>query len=163
MLNSITGTITHKGNSSFFLENNGIEWDIAASSKTIMQLPSPGNSVRVLTYLHLREDNISIFGFADKKERLLFLEGIPIVSELSNIHIGSDVIKQLEYDRVSEMAAIKAYNDAIALAGEVRDYATREVLDKILQDEDRHMDGIEELQGQIEHMTLPIFLTTKVV
>ncbi|HPJ75227.1 MAG: bacterioferritin [Clostridia bacterium] len=96
-------------------------------------------------------------------ERLLFLEGIPIVSELSNIHIGSDVIKQLEYDRVSEMAAIKAYNDAIALAGEVRDYATREVLDKILQDEDRHMDGIEELQGQIEHMTLPIFLTTKVV
>ena len=96
-------------------------------------------------------------------ERLLFLEGIPIVSELSNIHIGSDVIKQLEYDRVSEMAAIKAYNDAIALAGEVRDYATREVLDKILQDEDRHMDGIEELQSQIEHMTLPIFLTTKVV
>ena len=96
-------------------------------------------------------------------ERLLFLEGIPIVSELSNIHIGSDVIKQLEYDRVSEMAAIKAYNDAIALAGEVRHYATREVLDKILQDEDRHMDGIEELQGQIEHMTLPIFLTTKVV
>lgn len=96
-------------------------------------------------------------------ERLLFLEGIPIVSELSNIHIGSDVIKQLEYDRVSEMAAINAYNDAIALAGEVRDYATREVLDKILQDEDRHMDGIEELQGQIEHMTLPIFLTTKVV
>ncbi|HPB16236.1 MAG: bacterioferritin [Clostridiaceae bacterium] len=95
-------------------------------------------------------------------ERLLFLEGIPIVSKLSNIHIGSDVPKQLEYDRVAEMAAIKAYNDAIALAGEVRDFATREILDKILQDEDRHMDGIEELQGQIEHMTLPIFLTTKV-
>ena len=95
-------------------------------------------------------------------ERLLFLEGIPIVSKLSNIHIGSDVPKQLDYDRVAEMAAIKAYNDAIALAGEVRDFATREILDKILQDEDRHMDGIEELQGQLEHMTLPIFLTTKV-
>jgi len=95
-------------------------------------------------------------------ERLLFLEGIPIVSKLSNIHIGSDVTKQLEYDRVSEMDAIKAYNDAIALAGEVRDFATREVLEKILQDEDRHVNGIEELQGQIEHMTLPIFLTTKV-
>ncbi len=95
-------------------------------------------------------------------ERLLFLEGIPIVSKLSNIHIGSDVTKQLEYDRVAEMAAIKAYNDAIALAGEVRDYATRETLDKILQDEDSHINGIEELQGQIEHMTLPIFLTTKV-
>lgn len=94
--------------------------------------------------------------------RLLFLEGTPIVSELANIHIGSDVPKQLANDRVAEMRAIKAYNDAIELAGKVKDFATREILEKILQDEDRHIDNIEELQGQIEHMTLPIFLTTKV-
>lgn len=94
--------------------------------------------------------------------RLLFLEGMPIVSELANIHIGSDVPKQLANDRVAEMRAIKAYNDAIELAGKVKDFATREILEKILQDEDRHIDNIEELQGQIDHMTLPIFLTTKV-
>ena len=112
---------------------------------------------------HFEKRAMDEMRYAEKLiERLLFLEGIPIVSKLSNIHIGSDVTKQLEYDRVAEMAAIKAYNDAIALAGEVRDYATRETLDKILQDEDSHINGIEELQGQIEHMTLPIFLTTKV-
>ena len=113
MLNSLTGTITHKGNSSFFLENNGIEWDIAASSKTIMQLPSPGNNVRVLTYLHLREDNISIFGFADKKERLLFLELIKIsgigpkqaVKIMSGIS-ADDFISALDTENLSVLSAL---------------------------------------------------------
>jgi bacterioferritin len=59
-------------------------------------------------------------------------------------------------------SASKAYNDAIALAGEVGDHATRDILVNILKDEDRHMDELEELLDQIEQMTLPIFLTTKV-
>ena len=73
-----------------------------------------------------------------------------------------DVPKQVEYDRTAEEGAIKAYNDAIALAGEVRDHATRDILIQILNDEDRHMDELEELLDQIEQMTLPIFLTTQV-
>jgi bacterioferritin len=44
----------------------------------------------------------------------------------------------------------------------VSDFATREILEHILQDEDRHIDGIEELQDQIGQMTLPIFLSTQV-
>jgi bacterioferritin len=94
--------------------------------------------------------------------RILFLGGTPIVSELSNIHIGKDVPKQVEYDRAAEEGAIKAYNDAIVLAGEVRDHATRDLLMQILNDEDRHMDELEELLDQIEQMTLPMFLTTQV-
>lgn len=94
--------------------------------------------------------------------RILFLEGIPVVSKLNNINIGSDVPKQIENDRVAEVGAIKAYNEAIILAGELRDYATRDILVQILNDEDRHMDELEELQNQIEQMTLPIFLTTQV-
>ncbi|NLX64240.1 MAG: bacterioferritin [Clostridiaceae bacterium] len=94
--------------------------------------------------------------------RILFLGGKPIVNELSKIHIGDDVPKQIEYDRAAEEGAIKAYNDAIALAGEVRDHATRDILIQILNDEDRHMDELEELLDQIEQMTLPMFLTTQV-
>jgi bacterioferritin len=94
--------------------------------------------------------------------RILFLEGTPIVSNLNKIHIGSEVPKQVENDRVAEVDAIKAYNDAIVLAGELLDYATRDILVQILNDEDRHMDEIEELQDQIKQMTLPIFLTTQV-
>ncbi len=94
--------------------------------------------------------------------RILFLEGTPTVSKLGKMMIGKDVPKQLAGDHALEAGAIKAYNSAIVLAGEVGDFATREILEHILQDEDRHIDGIEELQDQIGHMTLPIFLTTQV-
>ena len=94
--------------------------------------------------------------------RILFLEGMPIVSKLNPLHIGSDVPKMFEYDHKAEEGAIKAYNEAIVLAGEVKDYATRELLEQILGDEDEHIDGIEENQDQIGHMTLGIYLTTKV-
>lgn len=94
--------------------------------------------------------------------RILFLEGVPIVSELKKLHIGAEVPKQVANDHGSELEAIKAYNDAIVLAGEVRDYVTRELLEKILADEDRHLNELEELHSQIEQMTLPIFLTTQV-
>ncbi|MFN3481179.1 MAG: bacterioferritin [Thermodesulfovibrionales bacterium] len=94
--------------------------------------------------------------------RILFLEGIPIVSNLREMHIGSDIPKQLENDHAAEEGAIKAYNEGIKLAGEVGDFATREILEHILNDEDQHIDEIEELQDQISHMTLPLFLTTQV-
>ncbi|NLO87632.1 MAG: bacterioferritin [Firmicutes bacterium] len=94
--------------------------------------------------------------------RILFLGGKPIVTELSKIHIGENVPKQVEFDIAAEEGAIKAYNDAIKLAGDVGDHATRDILVNILNDEDRHMDELEELKDQIEQMTLPIFLTTQV-
>lgn len=94
--------------------------------------------------------------------RILFLEGQPIVSELRGIAIGSEIPKQLEHDHAAELRAIEAYNAAIKLAGDVNDFATREVLEEILNDEDHHIDKIEELQDEISHMTLPIFLTTQV-
>ena len=94
--------------------------------------------------------------------RILFLEGLPIVSELKKLFIGSDVPKMFAFDHKAEEDAIKAYNEAIALAGAVKDNATRDLLQDILNDEDKHLDEIEEAQDQIKQMTLPIFLTTKV-
>ncbi len=94
--------------------------------------------------------------------RILFLEGIPTVTKLNKINIGEDVVKQLKYDHQAEEEAIKAYNEAIILAGDVKDYATRDLLQDILNDEDGHIDGIEELQSQIEQMGLQVFLTTQV-
>lgn len=94
--------------------------------------------------------------------RILFLEGTPTVSRLGKMMIGADVTKQLAGDHALEMDAIKAYNAAIALAGEVGDNATADFLTGILKDEDAHMAGIEEMQDQIRQMTLPIFLTTQV-
>ncbi len=112
---------------------------------------------------HLEKRAIAEMKHAEKLiGRILFLEGIPIVSNLKEIRIGSDIPKQLANDHAAEVGAIAAYNAAIKLAGEVADFATREVLEHILTDEDQHIDEIEEFQDQISHMTLPVFLTTQV-
>ncbi|NTV81645.1 MAG: bacterioferritin [Candidatus Aminicenantes bacterium] len=94
--------------------------------------------------------------------RILFLEGLPIVSDLKKLFIGADIPKMFANDHTSEAGAIKAYNEAIILAGSLKDYATREILESILKDEDAHIDGIEETRDQIGQMGLQIFLTTQV-
>ncbi len=94
--------------------------------------------------------------------RILFLEGTPIVNELRKMHIGSDVPKMFASDHGFEADAIKNYNAAVKLAGDVRDFATREVLESILSDEDKHIDGIEEQQDQMAQMGLGIYLSNQV-
>jgi Holliday junction DNA helicase RuvA len=113
MFNSISGTITHKGSSVIFLENNGIEWEITASSKTIDQLPSPGNNIRVLTFLYHREDILSLFGFYEEKERHLFYELIRIngigpkqaVKILSGIS-ADDFISALDAENLTVLSGL---------------------------------------------------------
>jgi len=94
--------------------------------------------------------------------RILFLEGTPGVSELKALHIGADVPKMFANDHAAEMGAIKSYNAGIVLAGEVKDFATREVLESILKDEDGHLDEIEAVKDQIGQMGLQIFLSVQV-
>jgi bacterioferritin len=94
--------------------------------------------------------------------RILFLEGTPIVSELRKMHIGADVPKMFASDHVLESDAIKAYNLGIQVCGDARDYATREILEGILNDEDKHIDDIEEIRDQIEQMGVQVFLSTQI-
>jgi bacterioferritin len=94
--------------------------------------------------------------------RILFLEGIPVVNRLLDMHIGAEVPAQLENDRVAEDGAMKAYNAGIVVAGEVADFATRELLEGILLDEDRHTNDIEEFQDQIKQMGVQVFLSVQV-
>ena len=93
--------------------------------------------------------------------RILFLEGIPIVSELGKMHIGADIPKMFASDHVLEDEAIKGYNDGIKVCGDVPDFATREVLEHILNEEDKHMDEIESTQDQIGHMGIQVYLSTQ--
>ena len=93
--------------------------------------------------------------------RILFLEGIPVVSDLRKMYIGADVPKMFSNDHQSESDAIKSYNTSIVVCGDARDYATREILEGILRDEDRHIDDIESVQDRISQMGLQVFLSTQ--
>jgi bacterioferritin len=94
-------------------------------------------------------------------ERIIFLEGLPVVSEYRKMHIGAEIPAQFENDHGLEAGAIKSYNEFIRLCGDLKDFATREILEKILNDEDRHIDEIETVQDEIKQMGLPVFLTTQ--
>jgi len=112
---------------------------------------------------HLQKRAIDEMKHAEKLiARILFLEGTPIVDQLRGLSIGSTVPKQLDGDHQAEAGAIKAYNEAIALATSVADNATRELLEGILVDEDRHIDEIEERQDQIQQMGEQLFLSAQV-
>jgi bacterioferritin len=93
--------------------------------------------------------------------RMIFLEGQPTVSRLKDIHIGADVEQQLKSDLASEMNAVRLYNEAIKLAYDVGDAATRELLEDILEDEDAHVDWIEEQLDQIQQMGIGLYLSTQ--
>jgi bacterioferritin len=94
-------------------------------------------------------------------ERILFLEGKPVVSKLNTINIGSDVPQQLANDLSAEMTAVKHYNSAITVAVDVGDNATKEILDGILKDEDGHVNEIEEKLDQVNQMGIQNFLATQ--
>src|SRR5512137_1457098 len=93
--------------------------------------------------------------------RIIFLEGIPIVNNLRALHIGADIPKMFANDHDAESDAIKSYNSFILVCGDEKDYATREILEGILNDEDRHIDGIEAIQDQISQMGIQLFLSTQ--
>ena len=96
-------------------------------------------------------------------ERILFLEGTPIVSRLGDINIGAEHPPTGEQRPCARARPpSRMYNEAIVLAGKVLDYATRDMLQEILcATRTSHLDELEELQDQIEQMTLPTFLSTQ--
>jgi bacterioferritin len=90
--------------------------------------------------------------------RILFLEGTPIVSKLNKINIGADVEAQHKNDCKSEQGAIQGYNEGIALAVQVGDNGSRELLESILKDEEDHIDWIEAQLDQIKQMGIQNYL-----
>lgn len=93
--------------------------------------------------------------------RIIFLEGTPMVSRLNEIHIGADVPKQLESDKEAELHTNSMYNEAIRLADEAKDAATRDLLESTIKEEDRHIDWIEEQLDQIAQLGVPLYLSTQ--
>ena len=74
MYNSIRGIITEKLADSVRIETGGIEWDIALPSTDLAALPPAGETGRIFTWLYHKEDQMKLFGFADERRRLTFLE-----------------------------------------------------------------------------------------
>jgi bacterioferritin len=92
-------------------------------------------------------------------DRVLFLEGLPTVSNLNKINIGAKVDIQINNDITAELGAIKTYNAGIQLCVRIGDNGTRELLESTLKDEERHLDWLEAQRDQIDQMGIQAYLS----
>ena len=72
MISYIKGTLEDTMEDGIIIENNGIGYDIKTTSRLLMGLPKRGSQMKIYTYLYVREDALSLFGFADKEELQTF-------------------------------------------------------------------------------------------
>ncbi|MEJ2149635.1 MAG: bacterioferritin [Chloroflexota bacterium] len=94
--------------------------------------------------------------------RILFLEGLPIVSELNQMNIGANVEAQHKSDWQAEHDAIQEYNADIRAAAEYGDNGTHELLKSILVQEEEHIDEIEAQLDQIAQMGIQNYLVEQI-
>jgi bacterioferritin len=95
-------------------------------------------------------------------ERILFLDGTPGLTELLHINVGRSVREQISNDLKLELEAVEMYNSAIRLAREEGDNASRELLERLLKDEEDHVDWLEAQLHQIEEMGYERYLSQQV-
>ena len=75
--------------------------------------------------------------------RILFLGGLPNVQRLNQILIGQNVEEVLRCDQKIEEKAILDLRDGIAHCESVRDFVSRDLLLRILADEEKHADFLD--------------------
>ena len=78
MISFLIGTIEDKQENSLLLDVGGVGFEMSISSNTFSALPMVGESVKVLTYMSVREDDISLYGFSSKEEKDLFIKLISV-------------------------------------------------------------------------------------
>lgn len=72
MISYIKGELVYIGNDSVIVDNNGIGYNIGVSSNTITRLPHINETVKIFTYMNVKEDGITLFGFISKEELNMF-------------------------------------------------------------------------------------------
>jgi len=106
----------------------------------------------------IRDESIDEMKHADKLiERILFLDGVPNVQRLNKVNVGETVKEQFELDLKLELDAISRFNAGIALARDLGDNASRELLERMLVSEEEHTDWLETQLGLIEKLGEPMY------
>ena len=102
-----------------------------------------------------RHESIDEMKHADMlSERILFLDGLPNFQALGKLKIGEGVKEILEADLALENEAIPLLREAIAHCEAVRDYISREIFERILENEEEHVDFLEKQFDLIKLMGL---------
>ena len=112
---------------------------------------------------HIKKESIDEMKHAEALiERILFLDGTPHMTETLAINVGSNVREQLESDLKLEIEAVAMYNEAIKVARDEGDDASRELFARLLKDDEGHVDWLEAQVYQIKEIGYERYLTQQV-
>ncbi|MCL2680046.1 MAG: Holliday junction branch migration protein RuvA [Coriobacteriia bacterium] len=78
MIAFLAGTIAHKSSDRLYLEVRGVGYELLASTRTLSMIGSTGEDLLLYTHLHVRENEVSLFGFIDEEEKRVFLALIDV-------------------------------------------------------------------------------------
>jgi bacterioferritin len=92
-------------------------------------------------------------------ERILYLDGEPRMHELFPLRIGQNVRAQIENDLALEVEAVARLNAAVKASVEAGDNGSRELFEKILTDEEHHIDFLEAQLHMIQEMGYERYLS----
>lgn len=102
-------------------------------------------------------------GHADKlSRRIVLLGGDPQFEAVGELHVGKSLREVIECDLRLELEGIAHYRESIALATEVQDFVTRDLLTEILAEEEEHQDHYQTELKLIEQIGLENFGQTQV-
>ena len=95
-------------------------------------------------------------------ERLLFLDATPNMTDPMKITIGKNVREQIDSDLKLEIEAVGMYNRAVKTARDEGDNASRELFERLLRDEEEHVDWLEAQVHQINELGYERYLTQQI-
>ncbi|TQF34638.1 bacterioferritin [Bradyrhizobium sp. UNPA324] len=91
-----------------------------------------------------RKESIEEMEHADKlTDRIIFFDGLPNMQVLDPLRIGQNVKEIIECDLAAEMSARALYEEAATYCHSVKDYVTRDLFEKLMSDEEHHIDFLE--------------------
>src|SRR6201982_2468101 len=91
-----------------------------------------------------RKESIEEMQHADKiVVRIIFLDGFPNMQVLDPLRIGQNVKEVLDCDLAAEISARALYQEAATHCHSVGDYVTRDLFEKLMADEEHHIDFLE--------------------
>lgn len=95
-------------------------------------------------------------------ERILFLDGTPNLTKHIDLTIGKNVKEQIESDLKLEIEAVAMYNHAIETARQESDNASRELFERLLKDEEEHVDFLEAQVHQMAELGYERYLSQQI-
>jgi bacterioferritin len=112
---------------------------------------------------HTRKESIEEMQHAQRIiERILYFEGRPNMQKYLKINVGQGVKEQHEFDLELERSAVERLNTGIELCRAKGDHGTRTLLEKILVDEEEHVDWLEAQLQQIQDMGIENYLAQQI-